>query len=87
MLEELLWQPVNDYLRNVNISRMFKDVSNTMQNFMFMGTTVFEIAKGEGVPAEPTWYKVWVPKGLVQEGLTNIAVMKNRTRRQQDSLD
>ena len=27
---------------------MFKDVSNTMQNFMFMAATVFEIAVGSG---------------------------------------
>ena len=35
---------------------------------MFMGTTVFEIAGGSGRPPPP-WYKVWVQKGLVQEGL------------------
>ena len=37
-----------------------------------MGATVFEIAGGVGGgngPADPPWYKVWVPKGLVQEGL------------------
>ena len=29
-------------MHNVNISKMFKDLSNTLQNFMFMGTTVFD---------------------------------------------
>ena len=32
-----------------------------------MGATGFEIAGGVG--SSPPWYKVWVPKGLVQEGL------------------
>ena len=40
----------------------FKDVSNTIQNFMFMGTTVFELA---GVPPRV--------KGLVKEGLWKVA--------------
>ena len=44
VFEELFWQPVNNYVRNFNISGTFKDVSNTIQNFMFIGTTVFEIA-------------------------------------------
>ena len=34
-----------------------------------MGATVFEIAGGSARPPPPPWYKVWVPKGLVQEGL------------------
>ena len=46
----------------VNISKTLKDVSNTLQNFTFIGAAVFEIAGGP-------WYKVWVPKGLVREGL------------------
>ena len=33
---------------------------------MSMGTTVFEIAGGL---SNPPWFNVWVPKGLVQEGL------------------
>ena len=32
------------YVSKFNISRTFKDVSNTLRNFMFMGTTVFETA-------------------------------------------
>ena len=32
------------YVSNFNVSTTFKDVSNTLQNFTFMGTTVFEIA-------------------------------------------
>ena len=35
-----------------------------------MGTTVFEIAGGPADPSPQPWYKVWVPKDLVQEGLT-----------------
>ena len=68
MPEEHRWQLVNHYVINFNISRMFRDVSNTIQSFMFMGTTVFEIAGGQAKP--PTsWYQMWVPKGLIQEGL------------------
>ena len=44
--EELLRQPVNHYVKNFDISRALKDVSNTVQNFMFMGLTGFEIAGG-----------------------------------------
>ena len=33
--------------------------------FKFIGATVYEIAGGSGRPPS---YKVWVPKGLVQEG-------------------
>ena len=29
---------------------MFKDVSNTLENFTFMGTTICEIAVGSGLP-------------------------------------
>ena len=32
------------YTSKFSISRTFKDVSNTLQNFMFMGTTIFETA-------------------------------------------
>ena len=46
VFEDLPWQPVNHYVRNVNISRTFKDVSNSIQNFMFMGTTVSDVAGG-----------------------------------------
>ena len=45
---------------------MFKDVSNTIQNFIFLAVTVSEI--GGGRLTLPPWYQVWVPKGLVQEG-------------------
>ena len=48
--EELLWFPSKHYVNNSNISKTLKDVSNTLQNFKFMGATVFEIAGG---PADP----------------------------------
>ena len=38
--------PVHHYVSNFKISRTFKDVSNTLQNFTFMETTAFEIARG-----------------------------------------
>ena len=34
------------YVNNFNISETLKDLSNTLQNYKFMGTTVFEIAGG-----------------------------------------
>ena len=43
-----------------------------------MGATVFEIAGG---PADPSWYKVWVPKGLVKEGLMTIVNERVCTKR------
>ena len=52
VFEELLWQPVNHYVSNFYISMTFKDVSNTLQNFTFMGTTVFEMVGG-GPPEPP----------------------------------
>ena len=63
-------QPLSHYVRNFNISKMFKDASNTIQNFMFMAATVFEIAGGGGGrrPSFP-WYQVWVPKGFVNASL------------------
>ena len=67
VFEDLLWQPVNYYVGNFNISRMFKDVSNAKRNVMFMRTMAFEIA-GRGLGQPHPWYKVLVPKGLVQEG-------------------
>ena len=48
---------------------MFNDVSNTIQNFMFMTAAIFEIAGGGG-GGDPPWYQVWVPKSLAQEGLS-----------------
>ena len=53
-------RPGHHHVRNFNISRAFKDASNTIQNFMFMETTVFNIAGGGGgVRPTPPWYKVW----------------------------
>ena len=34
----------------MNISKAFKGVCNTLQNFRFMGVTVFEIAEGSASP-------------------------------------
>ena len=48
--EELPWEPSKHYANNFNISKMLKDVSNTLQNFKFMGATVFEIAWGLSDP-------------------------------------
>ena len=62
------------YVNNVNTSKTLKDFFNILQNFKFMGATVFEIAGGPADPRTP-WYKVWVPKGLA-EG----RVKKNRRR-------
>ena len=36
-----------------------------------MLATVFEIAEGRGSCRPPPWYKVWVPKGLIKEGLSS----------------
>ena len=33
---------------------------------MFMGQ---QFLRWQGDPAEPPWYKMWVPKDLVKEGL------------------
>ena len=41
-------------MNNFNISNTFKGVSNTLQNFTFMGATVLEIAGG---PADPPLVK------------------------------
>ena len=49
-LGKLLWLPSKHYVNNFNISEAFKDVSNTLQNFTFMGAAVFEMAGG---PADP----------------------------------
>ena len=57
----------------------FKDVSNTLQNFTFMGAMVSEIAGG---PTDPTWYKVWVPKGLVLKGRVNAHAVNSILARQ-----
>ena len=48
---------------------MFKDVSNVLRNFKFIGERVFKIAGVRPTLPPPSWYQVWVPKGLVQEGL------------------
>ena len=64
VLEELLWQAFDRYVRNFNIFKMFTDVSNTIQNFVFMAARVSEIAGGGGA-GRPSL----VPKSLVQEGL------------------
>ena len=45
---------------------MFEDVSNTMQNFMFIRVTGFEKARGS---SDPPCYQVWVLNGLAQERL------------------
>ena len=44
--EELPWCPNNHHVSNFNISKTFKDVLSTLQNFTFIGTTVSEIAGG-----------------------------------------
>ena len=44
--ERLLWLPSKHYVNNFNISKTFKGVSNALQNFRFIGATVFEIAGG-----------------------------------------
>ena len=38
------------YVNNFYISKTFKDVSNTPQNFKFMGAMAFEIAGGSRTP-------------------------------------
>ena len=38
--------PSKHYVNNFNISKTFKGVSNTQQNFTFIGATVSEIAVG-----------------------------------------
>ena len=69
VLEELLWQPFNHYARNFNISKMFKDVSNAKQNFMFMRATGFEIVGGGGSGRASShgircgYQKAWYKKG------------------------
>ena len=35
---------IKHYVNNFNISKTFKGISNTLQNFTFMGATVPEIA-------------------------------------------
>ena len=53
-------------MSNFNISRTFKDVSDTLQSFTFMGTTVFEIAE-EGPADLPSLVKgVSLGKGRVK---------------------
>ena len=37
-------------MNNFNISKTFKEVSNTLKNLKFMGVTVFEITGGQAVP-------------------------------------
>ena len=44
--EELLWKPGKHYINKLNISETLNHVSNTLQNFKFMGATVFEIVVG-----------------------------------------
>ena len=47
---------------------------------MFMRATGFEIARGSGRPPHPpSWYNVWIPKGLVKEGLI-VHVTTGRVR-------
>ena len=56
-----------NYVNNFNISKTFKGASNTLQNFTFMGPTVFEIAGG---PSDSLLLVKGVgTKGLVKEGL------------------
>ena len=66
--EELLWQPSKHYVKNFNIFKTFKDVSNTLQNFNFMWATVFEMAGGP-IDPPPLGMKVCAPKSLVKKGL------------------
>ena len=51
---------------NFNISKTFKDVCNTQQNFTFIRAIVFEIAGGR---ANTLLVKVVGSKSLVKEGL------------------
>ena len=67
VFQELLWQPVNHYARNFNISRTFKDVSNSIQNFRFMETAVFEIVGGRPLLVRSLGTKRLV-KGRVKMG-------------------
>ena len=65
VLGELLWQPVNHYVRNFNISRIFKGVSNTIESHVHGDNGFWDSRLVLPTP----WYMVWVPKGLKQEGL------------------
>ena len=40
-------------MNNFNISKTFKGVSNTLQNFTFIRATIFEIAGGPADPPPP----------------------------------
>ena len=52
---------------------MFKGISNTLQNFAFLGQRFLRSGGGGGVRQTPHRYKVSVPKDLVKEGLIEIA--------------
>ena len=43
-------QPSKHYVNDFNISKTLKDVSDTLQNFKFIGAMVFEIAGGLADP-------------------------------------
>ena len=61
------------------MSKTFKDVSNTLQNFTFIGATVFEIAVGSARP--PPLVKGVGTKGLGKEGLKPQRGVKNTPTR------
>ena len=59
-----------------SVSKCNSEKVNTLQNFWFMGTIVFEVAGGL---ANPSLVKVWVPKGLVNcegKGLKDNSTQK-----------
>ena len=57
------------YVNTFNISKTFEGVSNTLQNFTFMGTKVSEIAEGSARLPSPPLVKGVGTKGFVKEGI------------------
>ena len=78
IFEKFLWYSFNHYASNFNISRTFKEVSNILQNFTFMGTTVFEIAGGLADPP-PSPYVNGVSTKRLRKGRVNLGYDKNFT--------
>ena len=67
------------------IFKMLKEVSNTIQNCMFMKANVFKIAGVQPSPPPPP-YQVWVPKAWyrIREGLIKKHIAMHQSRHQSD---
>ena len=70
--------PTDPSLSRVNICKTFKDVFNTLQNFKFTRTTVFEIAVGSFRPLVKGVGTKRLSKGRVKEEVHFLLLVFNR---------